>query len=365
MRYLTAGESHGPQLTAIIEGIPAGLEIDFEKINQELGLRQQGYGRGGRMKIETDTVQCLGGVRQTVTLGSPICLVIANRDYANWETTMNPMVQTGITNPKTTPRPGHADLVGALKYDHVNDVRNVLERASARETAIHVAIGALAQQLLASVGITVTSDVMRVGHLEGDETRQEIRTYIDELKKNGDSVGGEIQVTVSGIPAGIGSYVHYDRKLDGILAHAVLSVNACKGVNFGLGSQLGILPGSQVHDEIMYERGAYTRTTNRAGGIEGGMSNGMPITIKATLKPIPTLMQPLQTVDLATGQATKSFIERSDVSVVSAFAIVVRNVVAVSIAQQLLATCPSDTVQQLQDNIQQLRVKMNRGGNND
>lgn len=358
MRYLTAGESHGPQLTAIIEGFPAGLMIDFTAINTELAKRQVGYGRGGRMKIETDTVECVGGVRQTATLGSPICLVIRNRDYANWQETMDPMQQTDVRQPQTTPRPGHADLVGALKYDHQTDVRNVLERASARETAIHVAMGALAQQLLAQLDITVESRVCRVGPYVGDEQSQEIRDYIDQLRVAGDTVGGEVAVIVHGLPAGIGSYVHYDRKLDGILAQATLSINACKAVSFGLGTELGQLPGSQAHDQIFYREGAFVRETNRTGGIEGGMSNGMPIVLQATLKPIPTLMQPLQTVDLLTKEPTTSFRERSDVSVVEAFAVIVKNVVAFTIAQQLCEQLRSDTVAQLKQDIDTLRIQM-------
>lgn len=358
MRYLTAGESHGPQLTAIIEGFPAGLIIDFEAINVELAQRQQGYGRGGRMKIETDTVECVAGVRQTQTLGSPICFVIKNRDYANWQETMNPMQQTQISEPKTTPRPGHADLVGAYKYGHHDDVRNVLERASARETAIHVAIGALAQQLLHEIGIRIESQVHRVGPYEGNEERPEIRSYIDQLRQVGDTVGGEVEIRVTGLPPGIGSYVHYDRKLDGILAQAVMSINACKAVSFGLGTELGQLPGSQAHDQILYQQGKFTRETNRTGGIEGGMSNGMPIVLRATVKPIPTLMQPLQTVDLLTKKATTSFRERSDVSVVEAFAVIVKNVVAFTIAQQVCQQLRCDTVHQLQADIEQLRIQM-------
>ncbi|MGL4623745.1 MAG: chorismate synthase [Culicoidibacterales bacterium] len=358
MRYLTAGESHGPQLTAIIEGFPAGLTIDFPALNAELAERQKGYGRGGRMKIETDTVECVAGVRQTVTLGSPICLVIENKDYVNWQKMMHPMEVTGEKKPQTTPRPGHADLVGALKYNHEDDVRNVLERASARETAIHVAMGALAQQLLQQLDITVTSRVCRVGAYEGDEQNQEIRRYIDQLREAGDTVGGEVEVIVNGLPAGLGSYVHYDRKLDGILAQAVMSVNACKAVGFGLATELGKISGSAAHDQIFYESGAFTRQTNRTGGIEGGMSNGMPIIVRATLKPIPTLMQPLQTVDLLTKTATASFRERSDVSVVEAFAIIVKNVVAQTIAQQLCSQLRSDTLGQLQTDVKNLRMQM-------
>ncbi|MGL4972678.1 MAG: chorismate synthase [Culicoidibacterales bacterium] len=358
MRYLTAGESHGPQLTAIIEGFPAGVVLDFNKVNEELAQRQKGYGRGGRMKIEKDQVKCVAGVRQLQTLGSPICLTIENRDYQNWQATMDPMQVTGIATPKTTPRPGHADLVGALKYQHQDDVRNVLERASARETAIHVAMGAIAQQLLAQLGIEVSSEVIQVGPHLGDESDPIIQSYIDQLRQSGDTSGGQVQIKVTGLPAGIGSYVHYDRKLDGILAQAVLSVNACKAMSFGEGERLGQLTGSDAHDEIHYHDDEFTRLTNRAGGIEGGMSNGMPLIINATVKPIPTLMKPLKTVDLMTKVATTSFIERSDVSVVEAFAVVVRNVIALTLVQQLCAQLRCDTLAQLQTDIEALRQQM-------
>ena len=359
MRYLTAGESHGPQLTAIIEGFPAGFFIDFEQINKQLARRQQGHGRGGRMKIETDTVRCVAGVRQTKTLGSPICFIIENKDYTNWEETMHPMERTGVAHPQTAPRPGHADLVGALKYHHTDDVRNVLERASARETAIHVAIGALVAQLLASVGIRVSSRVLSIGSYEGDEQSLDIQAYLDTVRAQGDSVGGSVEIMIEQMPAGVGSYVHYDRKLDGILAQAMLSINACKAISFGAGVQLGIWQGSQAHDEILYENGMYKRKTNHAGGIEGGMSNGMPIVMTATLKPIPTLMKPLQTIDLAKhNEVTQTFRERSDVSVVHAFSVVAEHVVAWNIAQVLCEQLRSDTIEQFQADVQQLRKQM-------
>ncbi|MGL5915436.1 MAG: chorismate synthase [Culicoidibacterales bacterium] len=358
MRYLTAGESHGPQLTAIIEGFPAGVLLDFTKANEELAQRQKGYGRGGRMKIEQDQVRCVAGVRQLQTLGSPICLIIENRDYQNWQETMEPMIATGVKNPKTTPRPGHADLVGALKYNHQTDVRNVLERASARETAIHVAMGAIAQQLLAQLDIIVSSKVMKVGPIDGDESDEAVKRYINELRQAGDTSGGQVQIEVTGLPAGIGSYVHYDRKLDGIIAQAILSINACKAMSFGAGEQLGQLIGSDAHDEIHYDNGNFTRLTNRAGGVEGGMSNGMPLIINATVKPIPTLMKPLATIDLLTKEAQASFIERSDVSVVEAFAVVARNVVALTLVQQLCEQLRCDTLEQLQSDISNLRHQM-------
>ena len=368
-RYLTAGESHGPQLTAIIEGIPAGLEISAVAINADLGRRQQGYGRGGRMKIETDRVEILSGVRWGKTLGSPLTLSIANRDWENWSEKMSPDKKyRDESSAVTTPRPGHADLTGAIKYNH-RDVRNILERSSARETAVRVAVGGVAKELLNCFDISVHAFVTELGGIKSDKgelspaelvekaAASELFTYdqqaeaamkqhIDAMKAAGDSVGGVVEIVVSGVPPGLGSYVQWDRKLDGRLAMALMSIQAIKGVEVGIGFAAAALPGSLVHDEILYDGdvSSFRRASNRAGGIEGGMSNGENIVLRAAMKPIPTLYKPLKTVDLNSKATIEATVERSDICAVPAAAVVAEAVVAIEIASAFLEKFGNDSM---------------------
>jgi len=388
MRYLTAGESHGPQLTAIIEGLPAQLNITADMINKDLKRRQGGHGRGRRMQIETDTVDITSGVRHGKTLGSPVALVVTNDDWKHWTHVMGIEPLKEGLNPEdikrqiTRPRPGHADLVGGMKYGHT-DLRNVLERSSARETTVRVAVGAVAKQLLSELGISIVSHVTEIGGIKADpskteglsvsqirqiieedpvycldeEASKQMVSAIDEAKENGDSIGGVVEVIVEGMPAGIGSYVHYDRKLDAKLAMAMMSINAFKGVEVGLGFEMARKPGSQVHDEIVWDQEkGYTRTTNRLGGLEGGMSTGMPIVIRGVMKPIPTLYKPLQSVDISTKEPFKASIERSDSCAVPAASVVAEHVVAWEIATAILDKFHSDQMPQLLESVQQHRA---------
>ena len=361
LRYFTAGETHGKCLTAIIEGVPSGVEISIDKINEQLARRQQGYGRGGRMKIEKDSAQILSGVRGGITLGSPIAIKIENKDWQNWE---NIMGTENATDERSVscPRPGHADLTGGMKYNH-RDMRNVLERASARETAARVAVGALVRQILEPFGVEFLSHVKRIGDVEdngnindqgffervknspvsfGDEeSAKRAMEYIDNIKAQGESCGGVVEIIVKGVPAGLGSYVHYDRKLDANLAFGVMSVQAIKGVEIGMGFGVSEVPGSHVHDEIVYD-GEFSRLTNNAGGIEGGMSNGEPIIVRAAMKPIPTLYNPLKTVNIQDKTEHKATVERSDVCAVPACAVVVEAAVAFEIAKAFLEKFSGD-----------------------
>lgn len=361
LRYFTAGETHGKCLTAIIEGVPAGVEISIDKINEQLARRQQGYGRGGRMKIEKDSAQILSGVRGGITLGSPIAIKIENKDWQNWENIMGTETATDERS-VSCPRPGHADLTGGMKYNH-RDMRNVLERASARETAARVAVGALVRQILEPFGVEFLSHVKRIGDVEdkgnindqgffervknspvsfGDEeSAKRAMEYIDNIKAQGESCGGVVEIIVKGVPAGLGSYVHYDRKLDANLAFGVMSVQAIKGVEIGMGFGVSEMPGSHVHDEIVYD-GEFSRLTNNAGGIEGGMSNGEPIIIRAAMKPIPTLYNPLKTVNIQDKTEHKATVERSDVCAVPACAVVVEAAVAFEIAKAFLEKFSGD-----------------------
>lgn len=355
LRFFTAGETHGKCLTVIIEGVPAGFEIDINKINHYLSKRQQGYGRGGRMLIETDTAEILSGVRGGVSLGSPIAMVIKNRDWENWSEIMGTEASNG-QKAVEYPRPGHADLSGGIKYNHT-DLRNVLERASARETAARVAVGALVRQLVEPFGITFFSHVVSIGDIEDTddinsdgffervnnspvgfgnvEAAKKAMEYIDNIKLSGESCGGIVQTVVKGVPIGLGSYVHYDRKLDARIAFSVMSVQAIKGVEIGMGFNAARVCGSDVHDEIFYDNG-FLRRTNNAGGIEGGMSNGEPIAVRAAMKPIPTLYNPLRTVDVKDKKEHKASVERSDVCAVPACAVVVESAVAFEIANAFL-----------------------------
>ncbi|MBJ8349135.1 chorismate synthase [Streptococcus zalophi] len=376
MRYFTAGESHGPHLTAIIEGVPAGLFLNADDINKELQRRQKGYGRGDRMLIESDRIEITSGVRHGLTLGSPITLTMPNKDFDHWSQIM--AVHEIDERQKhirqlTKPRPGHADLVGGMKYGF-SDLRNTLERSSARETAMRVAIGAVAKRLLEELSITVFHHITVFGgmtiDLSDELTYQEIKTkagqsdlsiandafemaikeQIDNIKKQGDTLGGVIETIALGVPAGLGSYVQWDRKLDGKLAQAVLSINAFKGVEFGLGFESAHLTGSQVMDEIVWEKETgYSRKTNRLGGFEGGMTNGQPLIIKGVMKPIPTLYKPLMTVDVKTHEPYKASVERSDTTALPAAGVVMENVVATVLATEILETFTSDNMTDLKE----------------
>ncbi|HAR4650925.1 TPA: chorismate synthase [Staphylococcus aureus] len=378
MRYLTSGESHGPQLTVIVEGIPANLEIKVEDINKEMFKRQGGYGRGRRMQIEKDTVEIVSGVRNGYTLGSPITMVVTNDDFTHWRKIMGaaPISDEERENMKRTitkPRPGHADLVGGMKYNH-RDLRNVLERSSARETAARVAVGALCKVLLEQLDIEIYSRVVEIGgikdkdfydsetfkaNLDRNDVRviddgiaQAMRDKIDEAKNDGDSIGGVVQVVVENMPVGVGSYVHYDRKLDGRIAQGVVSINAFKGVSFGVGFKAAEKPGSEIQDEILYNTElGYYRGSNHLGGLEGGMSNGMPIIVNGVMKPIPTLYKPLNSVDINTKEDFKATIERSDSCAVPAASIVCEHVVAFEIAKALLEEFQSNHIEQLKQQI--------------
>ncbi len=383
IRYLTAGESHGPQLTAILEGLPAGLKISADDINSDLARRQGGYGRGGRMQIEKDTVEILSGVRWGETIGSPVTLAIRNRDWENWKDKMSPSESARDEKVRVTrSRPGHADLSGVMKYRH-RDVRNVLERSSARETAIRVAVGAVAKAFLAEFGIQVLGYVKAIGSITAaspdaavknikeqdlnsdfytfdSAAESRMKTLVDRARESGDSVGGVIEVTVSGAPAGLGSHVHWDRKLDARLAMAVMSVQAIKGVEIGMGFESAARPGSMVHDEIYYDstrisRGeisGYYRKTNNAGGLEGGITNGESIVVRAAMKPIPTLYKPLMSVDLSSREPIEATVERSDVCAVPAATVVMEAVVAIEIANAFLEKFDGDSMEETRGNLE-------------
>lgn len=366
LRYLTAGETHGKALTAIIEGMPAGISVSKEKIDEMLAKRQKGYGRGGRMQIEHDQAEILSGVRGGISLGSPISLQIQNRDFENWAHIMG--AETAAPERVVDcPRPGHADLTGGMKYNH-RDFRNVLERASARETAARVAVGAVAEALLEQFGISVDSRVVRIGEVcdkadpaehdffervakspvsFGDlESEKLAMEQIDRARTAGESLGGVVEVIIRNVPPGLGSYVHYDRKLDAQLAMTLMSIQAIKGVEIGTGFRQSEQLGSSVHDEIGY-RDRFYRMTNHAGGIEGGMSNGEPIILRAAMKPIPTLYHPLRTVKLSDKSETKASVERSDVCAVSACAIVAESAAAFEIAKAFLEKFSGDCLEDL------------------
>ena len=356
LRFVTAGESHGAALTAILDGMPAGLRVAREVIDAQLARRQQGYGRGDRMKIETDRIAVLSGLRFGETLGSPITLQVVNHDFANWTERMDPF-GTPMGAKVTAVRPGHADLTGALKYDRA-DARDILERSSARETTMRVAVGAVCRQLLTALGVTIASHVTEIGGVAVDraairdedigvtnssdlnccdpaaETR--IKARIDAAKAAGDTLGGIFEIIVRGLPVGLGSHTQWDRRLDGKLAGALMSIQAIKGVEIGAGFGCAHVPGSEIHDEIfMGADGLPYRRTNRAGGLEGGMTNGETLVVRAAMKPIPTLMTPLQTVDLATGAAVSASKERSDACAVPDASVVGEAMVAFVLADAI------------------------------
>ena len=364
LRYLTAGESHGPALVAIAEGFPAGLTIDFSEVNADLARRQKGYGRGGRQKIEKDEAQFLAGLRGGVTLGAPIALVVWNKDHENWKELVSPTARGG--RKFTQVRPGHADLAGALKYG-LDDARDVLERASARSTAATVALGSLAKQLLRRFGVEVTSRVVAIGprsrlpdapptaaeraaieasdlHVDDEATAAEWRALIDAERTRGGSIGGAFEVYATGLPIGLGSHVHPDRRLDARLAFALCGIQAIRAAEIGDGTQVG-RSGQEFHDAIYYSKEqGFHRTTNRAGGLEGGMTDGMPVRVRGYMKPIPTMLTPLATVDLATREATQARYERSDVCAVPAAATIGEAVVAWELANALLEKFGGDAI---------------------
>jgi len=355
LNFTTAGESHGPGLVAIVEGMPAGLELERESLDREMARRQLGHGRGGRMKIESDSVEIRSGVRHGRTLGSPIAVLVANRDYPNWDERMNPWPVEAEIEESHLPRPGHADLAGALKFGH-RDVRNVLERASARETAARVAAGALAKEFLRALGVSVHSHVIRIASVEAPdrpdlapddfagvddspvrcldpETSAAMVKEIDRLRKQNESLGGSFEVRAFGLVPGLGSHVSWREKLDGRLAQAVVSIQSVKGVSLGEAWEVATGPGSEAHDEILFseERG-WHRETNRAGGLEGGMTNGEPLIVRAAIKPISTLTQPLRSVDTETKEPAQAMRERTDSTVVPAAGVVGEAMVALTLA---------------------------------
>jgi chorismate synthase len=386
LRFLTAGESHGQALVTILEGMPAGLAIDFDAITLQLRRRQTGYGRGRRMAIESDRAQVLSGVRHGDTTGGPIALLIPNKDWENWQRTMAvegdaAPATPGVERPVVTrPRPGHADLAGVVKYGH-EDIRNVLERASARETAARVAVGSLARQLLAQTGTEVVSHVVSIGsaslldplavtfaeaksisdqsplHCVDAALEQRMISEIDKAREAGDTMGGSFEVIVNGVPPGLGSHVQWDRKLDGRLAQALMSIPAIKAVGIGRGPHVAALPGSRIHDEIVPRSGAppdsglaVARPTNNAGGLEGGITNGEDLRITAYMKPIATLMKPLRSIDLATMEVSPATVERSDVCAVPAAAVVGEAMVAIVVADALVEKFGGDSVEELLTN---------------
>lgn len=374
MKLTTAGESHGKALIGILEGLPSNLEIDVGLIDRYLSLRQGGYGRGGRQKIEKDRVEILSGVRNKLTLGSPVAFAVVNRDYENWKAVMAPEGADVTQKRLTRVRPGHADLTGLFKYDQ-SDARNILERASARETAVRVVGGTLARQYLSALGVSVGGYVRCVCGVEDDgeyafadlakaksqplfmlnaQKQEQAIATVDRLKEEGDTAGGTVEIRVSGLKRGFGSCMQYDTKLDAVLCGAMMSVQAIKGVEVGLGFAVGKMRGSQVHDEIFFEDGDFVRKTNRAGGIEGGMSNGEEIVLRAAMKPIPTLMKGLRTVDYTTKEACTAASERSDVAAICACEIILESVVCTALAEVVSARLGGDNMREVKERYDRL-----------
>ena len=381
LRFMTAGESHGPRLTAILEGVPAGLRLEKTDIDKELARRQQGYGRGGRMKIETDKVEVLSGVRFHETLGGPITLQVINKDFANWNGRM-----AAFGEPEgesvTAARPGHADLTGVMKYDR-QDVRDILERSSARETTMRVAVGAVCKAFLRELGIEVVSHVTTIGGVDASpskidrseigedigselncydrEAEQQMKRRIDAAKADGDTLGGIFEVIVRGLPMGLGSHIQWDKRLDARLAAALMSIQAIKGVEIGAGFACGRLPGSEIHDEVFVdEAGKIYRATNRAGGLEGGMTNGEEVVLRAAMKPIPTLMTPLKSIDIKSREAVLACKERSDTCAVSAASVVGEAMTAFVIAQAICEKFGSDALRDVKVALQAYKERLAR-----
>lgn len=377
-RYLTAGESHGKGLVGILEGVPSGLKITQEYIHEHLKRRKLGYGRGARQKIETDAVEILSGIRFGQTLGSPICLLIRNQDYQAWQSIMQSEPFEGpVKREVDVPRPGHADLVGGVKYGH-SDMRNVLERSSARETAIRVGVGSIARRLLEELGVHIGSRVVRIGSVQdssdinlpvkelnpqvdvspvrctNQEIEKEMIIEIERAKKEGNTLGGEIEVYASGVPVALGSYAQWDRRLEGQIAKAMMSLNAIKGVEIGLGFRAAALWGSQVHDEIFpaENKGRVSFHSNRSGGIEGGMSTGQPIVVRAAMKPLATLMKPLRSVNLKSGEPALAHVERSDVCAVPAAAVICESLIALVLAEAILEKFGGDSLVELRNRVE-------------
>ncbi|MCG3197905.1 MAG: Chorismate synthase [bacterium] len=378
LRFLTAGESHGIGLTGILEGMPAGLPLSEEEVNYDLERRQGGYGRGGRMKIEKDRIEFRSGVRWGETLGGPITLWVANDDWVNWRTKMSPRAED--RDPAivvSRPRPGHADLAGVLKYDR-EDIRDILERSSARETTVRVAIGAVCRKFLAAFGIDILSHVIRLGEITAPsapmdvnlaewrarveaspvrcaepEASERMVKHIDEVVREKDTLGGILEVIVTGLPMGLGSHVQWDRKLDSRIAAAVLSVQAMKGVEFGIGFAATAQRGSKTHDEIAYEQGRFRRLTNNAGGLEGGMTDGMPLVVRVAKKPISTVRKGLQSVDLKTREAAQSTYQRSDVTAVPAAGVILEAVIAFVLADAMIEKFGGDSLRETKRNFDQ------------
>jgi chorismate synthase len=383
LRWFTAGESHGPGLVAIVEGIPAGLPLLAADVDEDLARRQRGYGRGGRMKIETDRVTLQAGVRGGETLGGPLALLVPNRDFASWAGRMGPEPFDAPPEPVVRPRPGHADLAGGLKYDR-RDLRDILERASARETTMRVAVGGVCKALLRAIGADVFAHVVSIGDVEAhahaqlsmDELRArarasdlscadpdaeaKMREAIHAASHDGDTLGGVFEVVATGLPPGLGSHVQWDRKLDGRLAQALMSIQAIKGVEIGLGFEAARRRGSEVHDPIAYDGATheFTRPRNGAGGLEGGITNGAPLLARAAMKPIATLRKPLPSVHVDTKQVADAAFERSDVCAVSAAAVVGEAMVAITLAEAVLEKFGGDSLRELSRNVEGYRAQV-------
>ena len=393
LRFLTAGESHGQALTVVVDGLPAGLRLDLDRVAHELRRRQGGYGRGRRMEIERDTAEVLSGVRGGETIGSPVALLIRNRDWVNWQHTMAvgdppPADASGAHRaPVTRPRPGHADLAGAVKFER-SDMRDVLERASARETAARVAVGAVARQFLAALGVDIVSHVVTLGpasigdplavtyeqakaipddsplHCVNPEVEKQMMAAIDAAREAGDTMGGSFEVIARGLPPGLGSHIQWDRKLDGRLAQAIMSIQAIKAVGIGRGPDVATLPGSRIHDEILPTDSTpqpplhVRRPTNNAGGLEGGITNGEDLRIMGYMKPIATLMKPLRSVDVRTMQDSPAAIERSDVCALSAAAVVGEAMVAIVLADAVLEKFGGDSIEEILANHQLAKARI-------
>jgi len=392
LRFTTAGESHGPALVSILEGAPAGIPLSRADVDAQLARRQKGHGRGRRMEIESDSVELLSGVRGGTTIGSPIAMLIRNRDWDNWKDVMNPEADAPGTAPRrravTRPRPGHADLPGMLKYDR-EDARDILERASARETTARVAAGAICRKLLAELGVSIGSHVVELGGIEAETPAElpddlnaaadesPVRTLdkaaeaqmialIDEVKREGDTLGGVCEIVCRGLPVGLGSHVSWDRKLDGRIAAAMMSIQAVKGVGIGIGFEAARRRGSGVHDQIRGTSGSSPganlfRTSNRAGGIEGGMTNGEPLVVQVAMKPISTLMRPLETVDMKTGESASAVAERSDVTAVPAMGVIAEAMLAFVVASAVVEKFGGDSLKELKRNLNGYLEQIARG----